>query len=267
MPNHKSLSLSTKPGEDVMENNLILICLIGHILGDYYFQTNKMAQLKGENFKHLLIHGFTYAIPYMIIFLFMEKTKLLLLGFLIIIIIHLIVDIIKFMIIKTWKTKIQKDWILYLIDQSIHIITIFIVSFCVGNIYIGVTAKLQDFLFYFGLTSSTTLKWILLLFFIYKPINITFVKMFSTYKPMISGETSSSNKKAGAVIGFLERALIIILLYLNQYSAVGLILTAKSIARYDMISKNQEFAEYYLIGTLTSVLFSITSYYFIFYWL
>ncbi|HOV69658.1 MAG TPA: DUF3307 domain-containing protein, partial [Clostridia bacterium] len=34
----------------------------------------------------------------------------------------------------------------------------------------------------------------------------------------------------------------------------------KSIARYDHIAKNRDFAEYYLIGTLTSVLISITAY-------
>lgn len=55
-------------------------------------------------------------------------------------------------------------------------------------------------------------------------------------------------------------ALILSAYNINQYSAVGLILTAKSIARYERISKDQEFAEYYLIGTLTSVLFSILLY-------
>ena len=47
----------------------------------------------------------------------------------------------------------------------------------------------------------------------------------------------------------------------GQYSAVGLVLTAKSIARksiarYDRISKDQSFAEYYLLGTLLSTICS-----------
>lgn len=45
---------------------------------------------------------------------------------------------------------------------------------------------------------------------------------------------------------------------LPDYSAVGLVLTAKSIARYDRISKEQEFAEYYLLGTLLSTIYAIT---------
>lgn len=40
-------------------------------------------------------------------------------------------------------------------------------------------------------------------------------------------------------------------------SAVGLVLTAKSIARYDKIAKEQDFAEYYLLGTLLSTLYAI----------
>lgn len=39
---------------------------------------------------------------------------------------------------------------------------------------------------------------------------------------------------------------------MNQYAALGLVLTAKSIARYDKIAKDEKFAEYYLLGTLLS---------------
>ena len=41
---------------------------------------------------------------------------------------------------------------------------------------------------------------------------------------------------------------------MNQYSAIGFVLTAKSVARYDKIAKDEKFAEYYLLGTLTSTL-------------
>lgn len=51
---------------------------------------------------------------------------------------------------------------------------------------------------------------------------------------------------------------MLILLAVRQYSAAGLVLTAKSIARYDKISKESDFAEYYLIGTLLSLLSVIT---------
>ena len=56
------------------------------------------------------------------------------------------------------------------------------------------------------------------------------------------------------MIGTIERIIMIILISMNQYSALGLVLTAKSIARYERISKDEGFAEYYLLGTLMSFL-------------
>ena len=50
---------------------------------------------------------------------------------------------------------------------------------------------------------------------------------------------------------------MVIFISIGQYSAVGLVLTAKSIARYDRISKDQAFAEYYLLGTLLSTICAV----------
>ena len=59
---------------------------------------------------------------------------------------------------------------------------------------------------------------------------------------------------AGATIGILERLITGLLLVSQNYAALGLVFTAKSVARYDKISKNSAFAEYYLIGSLFSLL-------------
>ena len=63
-------------------------------------------------------------------------------------------------------------------------------------------------------------------------------------------------KGAGALIGFLERALTLTLVLADEYTAIALVLTAKSIARYKEL-QDQKFAEYYLVGTMTSILFAI----------
>lgn len=47
---------------------------------------------------------------------------------------------------------------------------------------------------------------------------------------------------------------MLIFLSKDQYAAIGFVLTAKSIARYDKITKDEKFAEYYLLGTLVSTL-------------
>ncbi|HGA3551072.1 TPA: DUF3307 domain-containing protein [Streptococcus agalactiae] len=53
---------------------------------------------------------------------------------------------------------------------------------------------------------------------------------------------------------------IVFKIFFNKFQAkelssfIGLVFTAKSIARYDKISKSQVFAEYYLIGSLFSII-------------
>ena len=84
-----------------------------------------------------------------------------------------------------------------------------------------------------------------------KPTNITYKNVFSNLKP-VSDE--SNELKTGAVIGNLERLLILFLLIAGQFTAIGLVVTGKSIARYNKIAEEKAFAEYYLIGTFYSIL-------------
>lgn len=58
--------------------------------------------------------------------------------------------------------------------------------------------------------------------------------------------------RAGRFIGYLERVIIMTLVLLHQYDAIAFVFMAKSIARFDDLKK-RHFAEYYLVGTLSSV--------------
>jgi hypothetical protein len=60
----------------------------------------------------------------------------------------------------------------------------------------------------------------------------------------------------GLVIGVLERTLALTLVLASQFSALGLILAAKAIVRYQALD-DRDFAEYVLIGTLTSLLIAL----------
>lgn len=60
----------------------------------------------------------------------------------------------------------------------------------------------------------------------------------------------------GRIIGDLERTLIFLMALEGQLDAAGLVLAAKSIARFKEF-ESQEFAEYYLLGTLSSTLWAI----------
>jgi hypothetical protein len=68
----------------------------------------------------------------------------------------------------------------------------------------------------------------------------------------LGGQTTEELQNAGMYIGWLERFLILTSLLLQSPATVGLILTAKSIARYPEF-KSKRFAEYFLIGTLLSI--------------
>ena len=60
----------------------------------------------------------------------------------------------------------------------------------------------------------------------------------------------------GRMIGALERALVLTLILLGEYGAVGWIIAAKSLARFKAL-EDREFAEYFLIGTLASYLLAV----------
>ena len=66
----------------------------------------------------------------------------------------------------------------------------------------------------------------------------------------------SGHAGAGRLIGILERTLTLILILAGEWAAMALLATAKSVARFDEL-KDREFAEYYLVGTLTSLLVAI----------
>ena len=86
-----------------------------------------------------------------------------------------------------------------------------------------------------------------------KPSNIAFKILFTKYQPT-SKKKMDTITGAGSMIGFLERLVIGACLVYGQFASIGLVFTAKSIARYNKISEDPAFAEYYLIGSLFSIL-------------
>lgn len=60
----------------------------------------------------------------------------------------------------------------------------------------------------------------------------------------------------GKLIGYIERLLVILLTYYSSYPAIAFIVTAKSIARFKQLD-DRDWAEYFLLGTLTSIFIGI----------
>jgi len=83
-------------------------------------------------------------------------------------------------------------------------------------------------------------------------------------KPLASeGEETSRNEyNTGRLIGLLERIFVFLFVLLSQYTAIGFILAAKGVARFQDF-KSRTFAEYVLIGTLLSTLLALAIGYFV----
>lgn len=60
----------------------------------------------------------------------------------------------------------------------------------------------------------------------------------------------------GRIIGVLERAVALTLLLLGQYGALGFVVAAKALARFRAL-EHRDFAEYFVIGTLASLLHAL----------
>jgi len=243
-----------------MFKEFFLILLLAHLLGDFYLQTDQIAEKKARNFYWILLHGLVYWIAVLIVVVPIMSNKVFLYGS-ISALIHLVIDILKFIYVSSKRKNKSSEPgnRLFFIDQALHLISIAIITYIFtfkGNLlYMNTTIHLVFQTL--GIPARLLLSWFVAILAIHKPANIAISEILKQYKPNEKDSQSDDNKKAGRLIGTLERTIILILIFLSQYSAIGLVLTAKSIARYEKISKESDFAEYYLIGTLLSTLIVI----------
>ena len=75
------------------------------------------------------------------------------------------------------------------------------------------------------------------------------IRSWKRTPPSAAQEHRQSLDKAGRWIGYLERLLILTFILLQEYTAIGFLVTAKSIFRFE--ATRQE-GEYILLGTLLS---------------
>lgn len=245
-----------------MNYNMLLLYCIGHLFGDYYFQSNTLAHNKVLHLKSLLFHCCLYTLI-MIAVMLPIYSSLLLLSSLFIALTHFLFDWMKFVVVKYRVDHKKKARPLsnYVIDQTFHIVFIVLTSMYIANVSSGLTYYpfLTDLCYYFGLSLHLLFAWILALLVILKPTSITIKMILATIDPR-KEEKEETHPSTGMMIGHLERLIILLLLCVGQYASIGLVLTAKSVARYNKISNDKEFAEYYLIGTLFSTLVSIVTF-------
>ena len=111
---------------------------------------------------------------------------------------------------------------------------------------------------------SGLLRLCCLLLLLGKPANIALKlcnsKPDTGERPAADGQgVAPADRRAGAVIGTLERMLTAVLFLLGQYGAISVVFAGKTLTRYQKIAESPEFGEYYLTGTLGSLLLAVVS--------
>ena len=219
--------------------------ILGHVIGEFY-----LIDLKKQAIKWKLLYEFLYGCTFMIISIPVINVDVVILNSCIWAL-HLVTNSVSWFIER--KIKIN----LFFIKQIVFVAGIIIASYI--SVKLGLQLQcilvVQDFFEIVNISEIMVCKWTLGLLIIHKPANQLIQVLIPNYKPKnIENVTDKEeNKKIGRVIGTVERAIMLLLIYMNQYAAIGLVLTAKSIARYDKIAKEKNFAEYYLLGTLLSL--------------
>ena len=228
---------------------IVAILISVHLLADFLFQTSAYSEKKRKMLKPLLLHCFIYFIIFEIVLLpILQFKKLFLLG-VIISVLHFLIIFIKNKLEKSFPQR-RLQLLFFSFNQVIHF-TILIGMYYIFNLENSVSnlyVKLQAYENF-----KIIILYISLFSIIFEPASVFIRKLFTSISPKTSPKENLEELKAGNIIGKLERIIIAILLLNNQFGVIGFVLTAKSIARFKQM-ENRNFAEKYLIGTLTSFL-------------
>lgn len=219
-----------------------LLMVLGiHALGDFYLQNDKLAQDKQDKVFPLAKHALLYALAFVPL-LFIAPWMM----FGIVVFSHALLDTVKFL----YQKFIKKTAVLFIVDQLCHI---------------GVLAAVSGWYlpnFSLALDHVYVLKITVLLLWVAKPVSVMFIELFDRYR----STQATGTQGAGKVIGYLERLILAILLIVGEYGVIGWIIAAKTFARSKQLSDSQAFSEYFLVGTLISILSTLALFFVLFQW-
>lgn len=241
--------------------DMIINLLVAHFVGDFYLQNGCMCRSKVENnwsgwgmITHAIIIGILSC------FAVMDCAAWWII--LLLIISHFAIDSlksyfqVKYNIVNIAELNVtdgknaKYDLPLFVVDQLLHIgIIVSIVNlwFLVGNDWspFNWVASLY-------LQHPLWIKTILAMALVLKPANVLVLLVLKACKVKVA-EEDHGNFHSGALIGNIERVLILLFVILSQYEAIGFLLTAKSILRFSQAHSESEKSEYVLAGSLVSL--------------
>ena len=236
------------------------LMLLSHTLGDYYFQPQAMAKLKSRSTWFVLIHAGVYA-AVMFLSVLLYPCRAYFNAVIIAAATHAMIDVIKQLILNHYAKlsilTVRQDRLAYLIDQVLHMTIILACAFLTkaweGGNSAALTALSEELPVVIGIDGYELLSIVCALLAVMKPANVFIQKVLVTEKP---NDETRTRLRYGGRIGSLERIVSVVMMYLGQYAAIALVFTAKSVVRFKDF-ENRDFAEYYLYGTLMSVVTAV----------
>ena len=241
---------------------LLLLLLLAHFIGDFVLQPNEWVKSKFKKglkslgfWKHILAHALLLFLIGLILPAYALPLLTVLVG-------HIVIDAIKITYLRYSHNETSRLYA-FIVDQILHILLIFGVvintSLNFNWLILSETSFLLILLGYLFLSLPTSSIMKVLLSPYNKEIDISDYKSWKDLFFTKESDGQQSLKNGGKYIGILERILVFTFIIIGQWSAVGFLITAKSVFRFGDLNqgKNRQFTEYVLIGTLLSFGFAI----------
>lgn len=212
---------------------VLFLCLwFAHLVADFVLQTGETCKDKKErhwksphHYVHaLIVFGLSWLVSWDACFWWCA---------LIISVAHFGLDM--------WKSYREDKVIWFTLDQVAHILVIIGVAFA--------WVRCHDWSLPFGVELWHVAAAVAILV-CWKPANI-FIKLMLKHYSVNMPADKENGFNAGALIGTIERWLILIFVCMQRYDALGLLIAAKSIIRFS--EKDTAKTEYVLAGTLLSI--------------
>lgn len=216
--------------------------LLAHFLGDFALQPQKWVTHKKEHkakSKYLYFHVGVHLLLLLLVLQFQKFWVVAL-----IVVSHYLIDLIKLLL-----TNSKNERWLFVADQLLHLLVIALATYMVAPFSIDpktiLTPKIV--LFLCCIVFVTAVSGILMKLLLQRYIT----DLAESEK---DNQEGGSLKDAGRYIGMLERLFVFGFILASQWSAIGLLIAAKSVFRFGDLNKgnNRKLTEYVLIGTLLS---------------
>lgn len=157
-----------------------------------------------------------------------------------------IVILLTHTIIDGWKSYQQPTAQYFLLDQLMHLLVI------LGCWYFSFF-RWADLLSAWQQVNVSAGVWKTITAFVFltSPAGILIGQLTKKWRDKISDAESLAD--AGKWIGMVERIIILVFVAHSQYSAIGLLVAAKGIIRFNEKDRQEIKTEYLVIGTLMSI--------------